>query len=265
MPEIKRITSRENRRLVYARKVRDGHEPSEIFIEGRRLAAEALRSDISIRECFIAEDLSDTALRDSVIDNGIEVTELPSSLFRSITATEHPQGIVLLAERPLTSFTNFDPEKDSVPIFVFLHEINNPSNLGAILRSVEASGAGGVFISRRSADVFSPKALRASMGSAFRVKIVENAELDEILENARAAGFECLAADNRAEIEYFNIDWKRPHLLVFGSEAHGLDEQELRSIGGGIRIPMEPSAESLNLAVAAGIVLFEARRQVKTG
>ena len=263
MPEFKRIVSRDNRRLVHARKVRDGREPSEIFIEGRRLAAEALRSDITIRECFVAEDFSDEAIFDSIITNGIDVTELPPSLFRSISATEHPQGIVLLAERPMTSLISFDLSELLVPVFVYLHEINNPSNLGAILRSVEASGAAGVFVSTRSADVFSPKALRASMGSAFRLKIAENAVLNEVLVSARSAGFECLAVDNLAKIEYFDVDWKKRHLLVFGSEAHGINEQALSSIGGGIRIPMENSVESLNLAVAAGIVLFEARRQVK--
>lgn len=264
MHEIKRITSRENRLLVNARKVRDGRDPSQIFIEGRRLAAEALLSGITVRQCFITPDLSDEMLLDTVIQSGVETAELPLALLRSITDTEQPQGIVLLAERPMTSLINFDLGAAPVPVFVFLHEVNNPSNLGAVLRSVEASGAGGVFVSRRSADVFSPKALRASMGSAFRLRIAENADLDDVLYRARVAGIDCLAVDNMAKIEYCDLDWKDPHLLVFGSEAHGLSERDLRSIGASVRIPMENEVESLNLAVAAGVVLFEARRQVKT-
>jgi RNA methyltransferase, TrmH family len=262
MLEKKRITSRENRRLVHARKVRDGREPGQIFIEGRRLAAEAFGSGINIRECFISDDLSDKMLVDSILRSGAEVAVMSPSLFRSISATEHPQGIVLLADRPLPSLVNFDLNEVLVPVYLYLHEINNPANLGAILRTAEASGSGGVFISKRSADVFSPKSLRASMGAAFRVRIAENADLDDVLQRARVADLECLAVDTLGRTEYFDVDWKNPHLLVFGSEAHGLTERELQAIGRGIRIPMESAAESLNLAVAAGIVLFEARRQI---
>ncbi len=261
MLEINRITSRENRRLILARKVRDGKEGGLIFIEGRRLSVEALRSDISIEECFISEDFGDDELVTSILEKGIGVAELPSSIFVSIAATENPQGIILLAERPVLPIENFWTDEAALPLFLFLKEINNPSNLGAILRTVEAAGAGGVFISTNSADVFSPKALRASMGAAFRVRIMENADLESLIGQAKSGGIGCLALDASAAADYLDVDWQEPHLLVFGSEAHGLSETELELIGGSIAIPMKNSVESLNLSVAAAIVLFEAKRQ----
>lgn len=260
--ELQRITSRENRRLIHARKVRDGKDRGQIFIEGRRLVAEALRSDIRINDCFVAEGFEDRELLDSIAEKGIDIWELSASLFRSIAATDQPQGIVLLADHPINPIIDFNSPHVTVPVFLFLNEINNPSNLGAILRSVEASGAGGVFVSKNSADVFSPKALRASMGAAFRIRVTENADLDEVLARARAGGVSCLAADRLAVMSYLQIDWKKgPHLLVFGSEAHGLSSREMELIGDGISIPMDNSVESLNLAVAAGIILFEAKRK----
>jgi TrmH family RNA methyltransferase len=260
--ELQRITSRENRRLIHARKVRDGKERGQIFIEGRRLAAEALRSDIRINDCFVAESFEDGELVDQITEKGIEIWELSASLFRSIAATEQPQGIVLLADRPINPIKDFNLPQVTLPVFLFLHEINNPSNLGAILRSGEAAGAGGVFISKNSADLFSPKALRASMGAAFRIRATENVDLEEVLGRARAGGLTCLAVDRLAGTSYLQIDWKKgPHLLVFGSEAHGLSSRELDLIGDGISIPMDNSVESLNLAVAAGIILFEAKRR----
>ncbi len=260
--ELQRITSRENRRLVHARKVRGGKERGHIFIEGRRLVVEAMRSEIRIIECFVAQGFNGDEVLDEISSQGILISELPVPLFRTIASTEEPQGTIILAERPDRPVNDFGVELKSVPIFLFLNGVNNPSNLGAILRSAEAAGASGVFVSKNSADVFSPKALRASMGSAFRTRISVNSELAEVLDRARADGLDCLAVDRSAGASYLQADLTRPHLLVFGSEAHGLSASELDLIGGGVSIPMENDVESLNIAVAAGIVLFEAKRQL---
>jgi TrmH family RNA methyltransferase len=258
---IHKVTSRENQRLVYARKVRDGKVRDLIFIEGRRLVAEALRSNVTAVECFIADNFADTELVQSIERLDIAIVATSPSLFRSIAATEQPQGIILIAKRPGTKCEIQNYRNVKVPTYLFLKEVNNPSNLGAIMRSVEAAGAGGIFVSKNSADVFSPKALRASMGAAFRVPIRADAELAEVINEAKSAGAECLALATNGSRSYLDVDWTKPHLLVYGSEAHGLTDGETKLAGEAILIPMEVQAESLNLAVAASIVLFEARRR----
>ena len=258
---LKTITSRENQRLINARKVRDGRVHDLIFIEGRRLAKEALGSDLKITECFISHEFGDTRLLDSVAKLEIDIAQLSAPLFRSIAGTDQPQGIILLAQRPDESFRMTDPLNTDVPVFIFLNKVNNPSNLGAVLRTADASGAGGVVVSGNSADVYSPKALRASMGSAFRIPVRVDAELSELISDARELGVNCLAVDSKAGKSYLDVDWSKPHLLVFGSEAHGLSENDIGKVGNAISIPMNEAVESLNLAVAAGIILFEARRQ----
>ncbi len=264
MVEIEKITSRDNRRLAAARKVRDGREPKHIFIEGRRLAAEALRSDIEIAECFVAEGFRDSELLTAIAGTTIAIAELPEKLFSTIADTKVPQGIILIAQRPKTGLSKIESSLSSsiLPTVIFLSEINNPANLGAILRTAEAAGAAGVIVSRNSADAYSPKALRAAMGSSFRLPIHENGGLDEILQWARVAKLLPVAADTGADRDHTEFDWKIPTLLILGSEAHGLSERELKKIDETVRIPMENAVESLNLAVSAGIILFEARRQI---
>ena len=262
MNEIEKITSRDNQRLINARKVRDGNASDRICIEGKRLVEEALRSNIDIDECFYAEGFADTDLMYACADKAVFTAELPERIFNSIADTKNPQGIILVAKRPVGNAAAIEKKIASgLPIVLFLKEINNPSNLGAILRTAEAAGVAGIIVSEKSADVYSPKALRASMGSSLRLAIWENAEFNDVLSWAKAGNLTTTATDIGADQTYSSIDWKKPRLLVFGSEAHGLTVEEVNRVDETILIPMENEVESLNLAVSAGIILFEAKRQ----
>lgn len=265
MNEFEKITSRDNQRLVDVRKIRDGKVADRIFIEGRRLAVEALRSDILISECFVAEGFGDRELVDAVAKRTNAVAEIPDRIFMTIADTDQPQGIILIAQRPRTGL-GMVASRTSVHgsrVTVFLKEINNPSNLGAIMRTAEAADVTGVIVSTRSADVYSPKALRAAMGSSFRLPVWENVEFDEVLQWAKEGNLITTAADVSAAASYTAIDWKTPRLLIFGSESHGLEDAELVKVAELIKIPMGNDVESLNIAVSAGIILFEAKRQNK--
>lgn len=261
---IERIESRENRRLVDARKVRDGRLPGSIFIEGRRLADEALSSGVEIEQCLITEDWIDDDLVDESLGNDVPVGLLSDKLFRSIGDTENPQGILLIGKRPTTSLDQVQVRlrTASLPGLIYLFRVNNPANLGAVARTAEAAGAAGLILSPGSADPFSPKALRASMGSAFRLPIVEKAAFDLASRWARENGMSIFATAADAESSYLQVDWTEPWMLVFGSEAHGLGSTEMGQAQRMIRIPMSDGVESLNLAVSVGIIAFEARRQV---
>lgn len=263
MKEIEKITSRDNRRLVNARRVRDGKEPEQIFVEGRRLVGEALRSSLEIRECFVDEGFRDRELLDAMAKRMIAIAELPARIFDSIVDTKQPQGIALVAKRPLHSRLTIESrlKTAALPIVIYLKEVNNPSNLGAVLRTAEAADVAGIIISKNSADVFSPKAIRSSMGSSFRLPVLENIDFEEILRWAKEWELTMTASDILGEKSHYQIDWTTPRLLIFGSEAHGLNETELERVAEKIQISMENGVESLNLAVSAGIILFEAKRQ----
>ena len=260
------IKSKDNARLKFARRVRDGKEARFMFIEGARLCDEALSSNIAIASCFVSEGLlesrSANILKSKMISSEVESFVVPDALLKSISDTKTPQGIVLIARRA----RRMDPVEGlshttAGSLWIYLYQVNNPSNLGGVVRTAEAAGAKGLLLSPGSADPFSPKALRSSMGSAFRLPIVEGFAPEKMLSTAKDKGISVTAVHATGENSFTNVDWNKPRLLIFGSEAEGLPDGLISKANESIRIPMHGKVESLNLAVSAGIVLFEAKRQ----
>lgn len=249
--------------------MRDEKHRDRIFIEGLRLAEEALRSDLEIFEAFISDGLikneRSEALLQKIASKKIDSFLLPEKIFRTISDTKSSPGIILIAGHPPTGKKQIAKRiahlKAENPLLILLHEINNPSNLGAILRTAEAAGVEGIILSKRSASPFSPKALRGAMGAAFRLPVWRNADFFEALDWAGKRGLISVYADAGGAQDYTRFDFFRPCLLVFGSEAHGLSKSEKNRIDESVRISLANEVESLNLAVACGIILFEAKRQ----
>ena len=261
---MQKITSRDNQKLKFARKVRDGRTEEAIFVEGLRLVEEALRSNLKIVECFIAEQFDKSGRGENLISlitsRTYNISEVPEKIFNSIADTENPQGVILICEKPETANRINLNKNQEYPLVILLHEINNPNNLGAILRTAGAVDVSGVILTRKSADVFAPKALRASMGASFRLDFWTDADFDEAIKWARENNLTSVCADINAEKTLWEIDWNKPRLLIFGSEAHGLSFEERSLIDESLIIPMENDVESLNLAVSCAIVLYEAKR-----
>ena len=168
MSEIEKITSRDNQRLVNARKVRGGNGGNLIFIEGRRLVEEALRSDIVIDECFYVDGCRNRELLSGIAAKTSKIFEIPERIFRTIADTNNPQGTILLGQRPSRGLRIIEERMGAqptmLPVVLFLNEIGNPANLGAILRTAEAAGVVGVVVSENSADAFSPNGATCSIG-----------------------------------------------------------------------------------------------------
>jgi TrmH family RNA methyltransferase len=265
-----KIESKDNPRLKLVRKVRDGLEPALIFVEGIRLAEEAVRSNLAIEFCLFEKGNEahsrQTDLLDSVWSKTTNIFEVDESLFSAISDTRSPQGIILICKRPNTDLASFqiECEKRSAVLLltVLLSEVNNPSNLGAVVRAAEAAGVAGIIVSKNSADIFSPKALRGAMGSSFRIPVWAGATNAEAMEWAKSLDISTVGATADADRSYTKLDWSKPRMLVLGSEAHGIPAGVESMLDERISIPMDTNVESLNLAVAAGIILFEARRQV---
>lgn len=262
-----KITSRDNPRLKQVRAIRDGLNKDLIFVEGLRLADEALRSKLKIYDVFCRESFAvSDAGRDFI--GKIQDTDLilvGGKTFDSLSDTKNSQGVILICEKPISGKHLIERnlnDKFEFPLIVLLHKINNPSNLGAILRTCEAVNVAGVILTKTSADVFSPKSLRGAMGAAFRLPLWTKADFGEALDWAREKNLISVCADVNSEKSYLEIDWRKPRLLIFGSEAQGLTAEEKVKIEESLLIPMENDVESLNLAVSCGVILFEARRQI---
>jgi TrmH family RNA methyltransferase len=238
---IKSITSRDNSLLRLARAVRDGKDVEYIFVEGLRLCAEALRSALEIEAVIVSEELLRKERAAAAIAELAQAAQRSGSvsekLLESISYTKTPQGIVVL------------------------HQINNPVNVGAILRTAEAAGASGVITTRNTSDPLSPKSLRGAMGSAFRLPIWTGPAYEEMIEWCRKRKIQTVCADAAAPLAHTEFDWNEATALVLGPESTGLTEAETKSAGQVVSIPMHGAVESLNVSVAAGILLFEAARQ----
>jgi len=263
MDDRDRILSRENARIVDAKKVRDGRDRTRIFIEGKRLVREALLSAIEIDAAFVADDFRDDDLRRQLNLRHKSVSVVSRSVAESLAETANDQGIFLVAARPIGGREWIEQKllTADIPIVVLLHEVNNPSNLGAVIRTAEGAGAAGLIATRNSASAYSPKSLRASMGSAFRLPIWEGVNFGEAIRWAKDFRLIRTAAAGSTGASHYELDWRVPRLLVFGSEADGLSDEQLARVDNSVSIEMDPEVESLNLAVAAGVLLFEARRQ----
>lgn len=262
---IRSITSRDNSLLRLARAVRDGKETEYIFVEGLRLCEEALRSTLKIEAVIVSEELLRKERAAGVIAELSEAARRSASvsekLLESVSYTKTPQGIVVLAERPESSQERLSASLQHNPLLVVLHQINNPVNVGAILRTAEAAGAAGIITTKNTSDPFSPKSLRGAMGSAFRLPIWTGPGYEEMIAWCRKRGVETVCADAEATLAHTEIDWTRSIALVMGPESTGFTTGEMESATRIVGIPMQGAVESLNVSVAAGILLFEAARQ----
>jgi len=262
---IKQITSRDNSLLMLARAVRDGKNSEFIFVEGLRLCEEALRSALQIEAVIVSEELLRKERVASVITELSRASQrtaaVSEKLLESISYTKTPQGIVVLARRPESSQERLAAGIEKNSLLVVLHQINNPVNVGAILRTAEAAGASGVISTRNTSDPFSPKSLRGAMGSAFRLPIWSGPTYEEMIDWCREREIAIVCADADAPLAHTEFDWTRATALIMGPESTGLTADETESATHVVRIPMHGAVESLNVSVAAGILLFEAARQ----
>jgi RNA methyltransferase, TrmH family len=267
----KTITSRDNALIKHARAVRDGKDARQIFIEGLRLCEEAKQalSVDDIRDVIyterIAQDERGAKLLDALKISGKRTALVSESVFASLSDTKTPQGIVLLAARPRTEPGALIKNTGEAPLIVILHRINNPSNAGAILRTAEAAGASAAILTEGTSDIFSPKALRGAMGSSFRLPLWTGASFEGAIIWCQEQGLSTICADLRAKYLHTEIDWTQPSALVVGAESSGLTTAEMAQADQALRIPMRSPVESLNVAAAAAIVLYEAARQRAVG
>lgn len=259
------ITSRDNSLLRQARAVRDGKLDELIFVEGLRLCMEALRSNLELEAVIASEEL---IRKEKAADSFAEISRaaqrvgtVSEKLLESVSYTKTPQGIVVLARRPESSEERLRSSLTDKPLLIVLHQINNPVNVGAILRTAEAAGATGIITTNNTSDPFSPKSLRGAMGSAFRLPIWRNTEFSEAVAWCRERKITLVGTAAAAKMKHTDWDWTRASALVLGPESTGLSNEEMRATDQTVSIPMHGAVESLNVSVAAGILMYEAARQ----
>lgn len=252
------ITSSSNERIKHARRVREGRERELIFIEGERLVGECVSSGLTLHACFTAEAPSE--VQQTLLERmSCPVFQLSESVLESLSDTTSTQGIIVIAERPFPSLDRlFEGES---PLILGLDRIQDPGNLGTLVRTAESAGVSGLFSFAGSADAFSPKTLRSSMGSAFRLPILPDVSGLGSIETCRARGIKTVVATGEADLFHYDYDWRQPTLLILGNEGRGASAEIMKACDARVRIPLHAPVESLNVAAAGAAILFEAVRQ----
>lgn len=252
------ITSPHNPTLKLTRAlIRDAKERREtglFVVEGARLVSELLCSEVEIDTILVSGEPSNKAkqLVDQIEPDRALVEEVDARVFDQISATETSQGILAICKMPAS-------DELPLPDLIMVADlIRDPGNLGTLLRSAVAAGAGLTMIPPETTDPFSPKALRAGMGAHFMTRI-RRANWDEISE--MAAGYQVIIASTDGESSVWEVDLRKPTILIIGGEADGVSERAKQLANLQVRLPMEGKIESLNAGVAGSLILYEALRQ----
>jgi TrmH family RNA methyltransferase len=258
-PRALHLTSARNPLLIEIRKaaVRGTLTDSGYCIaETFHLLEEAVRSDCEIGAVIASEAVRETVRRRVDGLRGVDVLSVPDALFREISATESSQGVMTLVRPRVWELAHVFRAQSLV---VVLDGVQDPGNAGAILRAAEAFGATGALFLKGTVSAFNPKAIRSSAGSIFRLPLVSQIDVELALAALRQHRLDVYAADANGEAIAAEADLRRRCAFIIGSEGRGISVP-LRGAATGLRIPIT-QVESLNAAMAAGILLYEASRQ----
>jgi TrmH family RNA methyltransferase len=229
-------------------------------IEGVHNLEEAIRSGLRLEAVFFSESAENRAGRLlPQIANNVDTWLVPDQLFSSAVPSESPQGVAALVK--IREFTVEEVvDRSSRGLLLAVAGLQDPGNLGTILRSAEAFAAGGVLVAENSVNLLNWKVVRASAGSIFRLPAAR-CRLADVIPTLRARSVRVLATSSHKGVPVDEQDWSHPATVFIGSEGSGLPRDLLAKMDGVVAIPHSAKVESLNAGIAAGIVLYEAARQ----
>lgn len=257
-PLIKRL------RLLGERKHRE--REGVFVVEGIQPVWQAVEAAAEIETLIVARPLLTSEAALAMVEQqgrrGVPLAEITPELFTSVASRERPSGLAAIVRASRVALGDLPVTADS--LFVVLHRVGNPGNLGTIVRTADAVGATGVLLLGETTDPYHPAAVKASMGALFALPVVRGLDVDTFFAWAVSAGITVGATSARATVDHWFADYPAPLALLFGSEAEGLPPELLARANFSVRIPMAGSARSLNLAIAAGVLLYEARRNWAT-
>lgn len=211
-----------------------------------------------IHKVYVAASAAeDTGLQAEL--EGLAWETVEDRVFRQMSDTKTPQGVLTLLKTPYYSLE--DLLKKEAPLLVLLEDLQDPGNVGTILRTAEGAGADGVILTKNTADLFSPKVIRATMGSVYRMPFYQMEDRQQVLETLQKKGIRSFAAHLQGKNSYDREDYRGGSIFFIGNEGNGLSDELSEMADCLIQIPMAGQVESLNAAMAAGILLYEASRQ----
>lgn len=259
------LTSLQNPKVKRAFALRDRRERDRegvTILEGYRELTRAHAAGIPIRETFYCREMfvgkNNDALLDTLRDAGSAIYECSANVLRKIAYRERPEGLIAIAEMKRKGLDEIPAKPDG--LYLVAETIEKPGNLGSILRSADAVGATAVIVCNKQTDIFNPNVIRASTGAIFSMPLAETTS-EEALAWLRKLGIKTLAATPHTHLYHTDVDMKQGVAIVVGAEQYGLSDYWMNSADLQVLIPMLGKMDSLNVATAATILLYEAARQ----
>lgn len=248
------IESNQNKIIkeVNSLKAKKERDKTGLFIlEGKRLVDE-IPNSWEIKYLLKAESYSEDI-------NFEKVYTVKDSLFEKISETVNPQGILAVCHIKEFDVTNVDYSNSH--FFVVLENVTDPGNMGTLIRTADAAGADGIFLSKGCVDIYNPKVIRATMGSIFHLPIYRNLNLMDLMEDFKNNNVKTLAAHLKGTSTPYKVDMTTACAVIIGNEANGLSDEISEMASDLVKIPMPGKAESMNAGIAGGILIYEAVRQ----
>lgn len=259
---MQRITSKENEFIKHIKKLKEKKYrdiSNEYMIEGIKLVVEAINEKSPIKYIVLCDDCEKTESIPKDVMYEIakyECIYVTEKIFKYLSEVQSPQGILAVIEKK-SQITEIDYTQD---IIVALDDVQDPGNLGTILRTVDSIGLTQLLVSKGTADVYNPKVVRSTMGAIFRVKIIECEDLEKTLKEIKKHRFQIVVSSLQTENAIYDIDYNKK-VIIIGNEANGVEPHIQEIADEKIKIPMLGKTESLNASVATGIILYEYVRQ----
>lgn len=264
------ITSASNKRIknvmLLAAKSKERRKQKLFVVEGIKMFLEAPAS--WVREVYLSEELeTEGKIPDDIADKVQELKEqtdcivetVKEDIFKKMCDTKTPQGVLCVLAMPDYQMENIP--KDGKGLYLILEDIQDPGNLGTMMRAGEGAGLSGVIMSKNTVDVFNPKTIRATMGSIYRVPFVYAEDLPSAITRLKDSGVRTYAAHLEGKCAYDREDYQQATAFLIGNEGNGLSREVADLTDGYLKIPMLGKVESLNAAIAATLFLYEAARQ----
>ncbi len=275
---MERITSVSNNRIkemvLWSARAKERRKADVYLVEGRKMFLEAPEEEL--QQIFVAEALwerlelehevgsdPDIQLKNRILksdgDDRISVFLVTDEVFRKISDTQTPQGILCVLRQKHYTLEELLTREN--PLLVLLEDLQDPGNLGTILRTGEGAGITGVIMSKNTVDLYNPKTIRATMGSIYRVPFLYVEDLKPVFTELKKKGIQSYAAHLRGTKYYDALDFTKGTAFFIGNEGNGLRTETAELADQYLKIPMEGQVESLNAAIATSILMYEANRQ----